>query len=146
MEKGVLQIIKEMVIKTITEQFEQSEVYGEEVPQKGNKNCFGVTVKSVEQKPLLKGRREQWITINVEYRNDEEKRAKTESTKKAEILYDVLSLIGEGKDKFFAVKMQHKMTEKGFQFEVVYYVQIIPVVTERKIERLEHNGSKVLGY
>ena len=74
MEKGVLQIIKEMVIKTITEQFEQSEVYGEEVPQKGNKNCFGVTVKSVEQKPLLKGRREQWITINVEYRNDEEKK------------------------------------------------------------------------
>ncbi|MCI9354458.1 MAG: hypothetical protein HFE58_06590 [Firmicutes bacterium] len=146
MEKGVLQIIKEMVIKTITEQFEQSEVYGEEVPQKGNKNCFGVTVKSVEQKPLLKGRREQWITINVEYRNDEEKRAKTESTKKAEILYDVLSLIGEGKDKFFAVKMQHKMTEKGFQFEVVYYVQIIPVVTERKMKRLEHNGSKVVGY
>lgn len=146
MEKGVLQIIKEMVIKTITEQFEQSEVYGEEVPQKGNKNCFGVTVKSVEQKPLLKGRREQWITINVEYRNDEEKRAKTESTKKAEILYDVLSLIGEGKDKFFAVKMQHTMTEKGFQFEVVYYVQIIPVVTERKMERLEHNGSKVVGY
>lgn len=146
MEKGILQIIKEMVIKTIAEQFEQNEVYGEEVAQRGSKNCFGVTVKSVEQKPLLKGRREQWITMNVEYRNDTEKRAKAESTEKAEILYDVLSLIGEGKDKFFAVKMQHNMTEKGFRFEVTYYVQIMPIVTERKMERLEHNGSKVVGY
>ena len=146
MEKGILQIIKEIVIKTIAEQFEQSEVYGEEVPQNGSKNCFGVSVKSVEQKPLLKGRREQWITMNVEYRNDVEKREKAESIEKVEILYDVLSLIGEGKNKFFFFLMQHNMTEKGFQFEVTYYVQIMPVVTQRKMERLEYNGSQVVGY
>ena len=146
MEKGVLQTLKEMVIKAIEKQFPDSAVYGEEVPQKGNLNCFGVTIKCVEQKPLLKGRREQWITICVEYRNQTQKRVKSQSTEKAEMLYDVLALVGENENEFFAGKMYHNITEKGFCFEAVYYVQIMPIVVEQKMQRLEHNGNKVVGY
>ncbi len=146
MKKGILQILKEMVIKAIAEEFCDIEVYGERVPQKGENRCFGVSIQSVEQKPLLGGRREQWISINVEYREGVEKRAKAESVEKAEMLYDVLSMVGEQGNEFLAKKMQHRMTEKGFCFEVVYYVQIKPIADERKMERLEHNGKKVVGY
>ncbi|MEY8320759.1 DUF6838 family protein [Lachnospiraceae bacterium 46-61] len=146
MEKGVLQILKEMVIKAIEKQFPDSTVYGEEVPQKGSANCFGVTIKSVEQKPLLKGRREQWITICAEYKNQTQKRVKLQSTQNAEMLYDVLSLVGENENQFLSVKMYHNITEKGFCFYAIYYVQIMPIVIEQKMKRLEHNGNKVVGY
>lgn len=146
MKKGILQTLKETVIKAIAQQFCDADVYAEEVPQKGNKNCFGVTIKCVEQKPLLKGRREQWITIHVEYKNMSEKREKLYSTQTAESLYDILALVGENENQFFAGKMQHSMTEKGFYFDAVYYVQIMPVVLEQKMQRLEHNGKKAVGY
>ena len=144
--KTVLQTLKEMVIKAIEQNFTDVLIYGEEVPQKGSKNCFGVTIKQVEQKPLLKGRREQWITICVEYQNRLEKNPKAESIQKAELLYDVLSLVGEDKNQFLAGKMHHTMTEKGFCFEVIYYVQILPVLSEPKMERLEYNHKKLVGY
>ncbi len=144
--KSVLQTLKEMVIKTMEQSFTGILIYAEKVPQNGNSHCFGVTIKSVEQKPLLKGRREQWITICVEYQNYLEKRPKAESTEKAEQLYDVLALVGEKENQFFAGKMHHTMTEKGFYFEAVYYVQLQSVMTDSKMERLEYNDTKLVGY
>ena len=146
MARGILQTVKEMVMKAIKEEFCDIAVYGEEVAQKGDKKCFGVSIKSVEQKALLGGRREQWISIKVEYREGVEKRAKAESVEKAEMLYDVLSMVGEKGNEFLAKSMQHNIIERGFCFDVVYYVQIKPVADERKMERLEHNGKKVVGY
>ncbi len=69
-----------------------------------------------------------------------------QSTQKAEMLYDVLSLVGENENEFLSGKMYHNITEKGFCFYAVYYVQIMPIVTEQKMKRLEHNGDKVVGY
>ena len=59
--KSVLQTLKEMVIKAIEQSFTDVLIYAEKVPQSGSKNCFGVTIKEVEQKPLLKGRREHGL-------------------------------------------------------------------------------------
>ena len=144
--KSVLQTLKEMVIKAIEQSFTDVLIYAEKVPQSGSKNCFGVTIKEVEQKPLLTGRREQWITICVEYQNFLEKRTKMESTEKAEQLYDVLALVGQKENQFFAGKMCHTMTEKGFCFEAIYYVQLHPVMTDSKMQRLEYNDQKLVGY
>ena len=121
--KSVLQTLKEMVIKTMEQSFTGILIYAEKVPQN-----------------------EQWITICVEYQNYLEKRPKAESTEKAEQLYDVLALVGEKENQFFAGKMHHTMTEKGFYFEAVYYVQLQSVMTDSKMERLEYNDTKLVGY
>ena len=145
MEKGMIQTIKEAVITAISKNFSQK-IYAEEVPQKGNHACFGVTVKKVKQKPLLNGRREQWITIQIQYNTEVGERKKADSTEKADKLYEILSLIGEKGNLFLCREMNHTMTEKGFCFEAVYYIQLLPVMEERKMERLEYNGMKTVGY
>ena len=81
----------------------------------------------------------------MEYRNAE-KKSKAESTQKAEQLFDVLSLVGENENQFIAGKMHHTITDKGFYFEAIYYIQILPVVLEKKMERLEYNDKKLVGY
>lgn len=140
-EKGVLQILKEAVMESIAEGFGMV-VYGEGIPQKGKMPCFGVSIQKVIQKGLLAGRREQWVTLEIVY----ETRDRTDSTEKAEGLYELLSVVGKENNRFLACRMEHYMTEKGFLWEVVYYIQLRQVIQEEKMQRLEHNGRKAVGY
>ena len=58
----------------------------------------------------------------------------------------MLALVGQKENQFFAGKMCHTMTEKGFCFEAIYYVQLHPVMTDSKMQRLEYNDQKLVGY
>ncbi len=145
MEKGMIQTVKEAVMTAISKNFSEK-IYGEEVPQKGSDACFGVMIKRVEQKPLLNGRREQWITMQIQYSRQTGERKKAHSTETADKLYEILALIGEEKNLFLCREMNHTMTQNGFCFEAVYYIQLLPVKEEKKMERLEYNGVKTVGY
>lgn len=136
--------LKQEVIRTLKEGFSLP-IYAERVPQHTKRPCFSVTVTQGEQKRLLGRRRAAEATVVVTYTAAEDCAAREESLKTADALYERLWIIGS-QERFAAGQMHHEMWEDGMIFYATYGYQIILEEEDVKMERLEYNGRKVVGY
>ena len=137
--------IRKAVIRAVSEKFGLP-VYGQRVSQGGEKPCFTVELKEMEQKRLLGRRAARKVTFEVNYFCGEEKTAAAEGIEAVDGLYEALLIIGED-EKFAASGMKHEKTSDGVKFKAEYEYHII--FDEEEIglmERLEYNGKEAVGY
>jgi len=137
--------IRKAVIGAISEKF-RLPVYGQKVPQGGEKPCFTVELKGLEQKRLMGRRMARKAIFEIRYFFGEAKTAAAETLEVADGLYEVLLIIG--KDEKFAVSgMRHEKTEDGMKFMAEYEYHILFDEEEAGLmERLEYNGKEAVGY
>ncbi len=136
--------LKRAVIKTVHDTFFLP-VYGEAVPQGANLPCFSVVVRKSGQKRLLGRRRSAFQTLEIRYCTQNRAEGKEESLAVAEKLYEVLWLVGD-EEKFLAEKLHHEEKEDGILFTAVYVWHMVLEENEEKMQRLELNGKKAVGY
>lgn len=136
--------LKRAVIKAVHDTF-LLPVYGEKVPQGAKMPCFSVIVQGSRQKRLLGRRRAVLQTLAVKYHTADRREGKEESVSVADRLYEVLWMVGDT-EKFLAETLHHEETEDGIQFLATYVWYIILQENEEKMQRLEINGKKAVGY
>ncbi len=136
--------IRKAVIQAISEEF-QMPVYGQRVPQGGTRPCFTVEMTGLEQKRLLNRRAMRKVSFEICYFCGEGKTAAAESIAAAERLYEVLLIIGKD-EKFAASGMKHEKTADGVRFTAEYEYHILFEEDAERMQRLEYNGKKEVGY
>lgn len=137
-------VLQHAVIKAIHDAF-LLPVYGEKVPQGAKMPCFSVMVKESRQKRLLGRRRAVFQTLAVQYHTVDRAEGKEESLSVADRLYEVLWMVGDT-EKFLAETLHHKEADDGIEFLATYVWHIILQENEEKMQRLEINGKKAVGY
>ena len=134
-----------MVIQVISDNF-LLPVYGQVVPQGGERPCFTVELRKLEQKRLMGKRACRKVFFEINYFYEAEKTAAAECTQVADELYEILWIIGED-EKFAASGMRHEKTADGVRFAVEYNYHIIFTEEEAELmQRLEYNGKEAVGY
>lgn len=137
--------IRRAVICSISESFGLP-VYGQTVPQGGQRPCFTVEISGVEQQRLLGRRCRRKVMFWIRYYSGEGKTAAADSLAAADGLYEALLLIGN-EEKFAASSMKHEKTEYGVAFTAAYEYHILFDEEEDALMmRLEHNGRRAVGY
>ena len=136
--------LKQAVIKAIHDAFSLP-VYGERVQKGAKMPCFSVVVQESRQKRLLGRRRAVLQTLAVEYHTADRMTGKEESISMADRLYEVLWMVGDT-EKFLAEVLRHEERENGIIFLATYTWHIILQEKEEKMQRLEINGKKAVGY
>ncbi len=136
--------IRKAVIGSVSERFGLP-VYGNEVPQGGKRPCFTVELVEMEQKRLLGRRCSRKVKFEIRYYCGERKTMAAEALDVADGLYEGLLIIGED-EKFAAAGIRHEKTEDGVKVTAEYEYHILFEEEEVMMERLEHNGRRVVGY
>ncbi|MGN0133115.1 MAG: DUF6838 family protein [Anaerotignum sp.] len=137
--------IRRAVIKAISEKFGLP-VYGQGVPQGGERPCFTVEITGLEQKRLLGRRAARKVTMEILYFCGEAKTAAAEGLTAADGLYEALCIVGTD-EKFAASGMKHEKTADGVKVTAEYEYHIIFDEEETGLmERLEYNGKEAVGY
>lgn len=144
------EILRRAVVKSIAERFGLP-VYGQEVPQGGERPCFTVEVTGMEQKRLLNRRyciRAAFAICYCAGEGAERQAAQAaEFMEVADGLYEALFFIGD-EEKFAAARMAHKKREDdgGLEFTAEYEYHIQYEQEYPLMERLEYNGKRTVGY
>lgn len=120
-------------------------IYAEILPQGSKRPCFFVRLKSMEDKQLLGRRKERRVTFSIEYLLAHEMNAREKATEVADMLYEKLYLIGEG-ERFIACGLEHEFVENGILFLATYKYHVLLEDDTELMERLVHNGERVVGY
>ena len=136
--------IRKAVIRAISERF-QMPVYGQTVPQGGKKPCFTVELAEMEQKRLLGRRAARKIVFEIKYFCGERNTQAAKVSEVADGLYEILQIIGQ-EETFAAGNMHHEKTKDGVKFTVAYEYHLIFEEDTELMERLEHNGRRLVGY
>jgi len=138
------EVIKNGIVQGMKRIFDLP-IYAEEVRQGARSPCFCVTMVHMEEIRLLNLRRERKVSFAIRYLEADIAEKREHTAKIMDKLYGALCFIGEA-EMFAAGDMRHEMNDEGAVFFVDYKYHVVLDEAAYLMERLEHNGRKVVGY